>query len=303
MSDFNPEFPPNAGGFTELGIEPDDDWLMTANPELQHEAMRVWFLSRYENPTNNTPYSTQEGGFMYIFGGPYDADDELTNRFGDVCPKEVIQAVIEDVESGGTIQWAPLHFTDYDTQFEYGTKTRGDAYVSFLQRLDESDELGAILLDEKNNEKLRQLLFGSLIGVLEAYLSETMLYWIAEDKSVFRRFVSTCVDFQKRKFPLSEILDRMDKLEAESRDYLQDLVWHRLDKVVPLMTSSLTITIPPIGTLMKYIVTRHDIVHRGGKTKKGESIVISTQVLIQLRSEVLSFVEAIESELNEQYPS
>lgn len=303
MSDFSPELPPDAGENTELGFEPDDDWISAAKPELRHEAMRIWFLTRFEDPANNTPYLGSEGGYMYIHGGPYDAEEELIGRFGHVCSEEAIQAVIEDVETDDIIEWAPLHHADYDAQFQYGAKIRGGPYQSFLQRLEEADELAAVRVDRQCQEMLRQLLYGSLIGALEAYLADTMLYWIAEEKSVFRRFVGTCKEFQKRKFLLSDILDRMDKLEDEVRTYLQDLIWHRLDKVAPLMTSSLEIAIPPYKKLMKHIVTRHDIIHRSGKTKDGQNVVISQKLLSEMRADALAFVEGIELELNEHYPT
>lgn len=303
MSDSNPELPPNAGRMTEMGFEPDDEWLMTAESELRHRAMEEWFTSRFEDPADSTPYISKEGGYIYIFGGPHDAKDELTFRFSHVCSEEAIQAVIDAVESGGTTEWAPLHSADYDAQFEYRADVRSDAYDSFLQRLEEANGLATLQVDLKSEEKLRQLLFGALIGALEAYLADTMMYCIEEDELVFRRFVSECKEFQRRKFPLSEILSRMHGLRDEVRDHLQDLNWHRLDKVIPLMKSSLNIAIPPFGTLMKHITIRHDIVHRAGKTKEGQRVDISKLVLNQLRTDVLAFVDDIELELSKHYPT
>jgi len=42
--------PPEAGSDTDKGFEPNDDWLATADKELQVEDMREWFLSRYCDP-------------------------------------------------------------------------------------------------------------------------------------------------------------------------------------------------------------------------------------------------------------
>ena len=302
IGDYRPELPPDAGQNTEFGFEPDDDWISAASPELQHKAMRFWFLTRYEDPVNNTPYMGSEGGYLYIHGGPYDAQEELNGRFGHLCSEEAIQAVIEDVETDDIIEWAPMHYADYDAQFEYGAIIRGGAYQSFLQRLKEADALAAAQVDRQCQKMLRQLLYGSLIAALEAYLADTMLYWVAEEESVFRRFVSTCEEFRKRKLVLSDILDRMDTLEDEVRTYLQDLVWHRLDKVVPLMTGSLGIAIPSIKKLMKHIVTRHDIIHRGGKTKEGQDVAVSAKLLSGLRKDVLAFVDGVEFELDERFP-
>lgn len=40
---------------------------------LQKEIMKQWFLKRYCDPIENTPYDSGEGGYQYIFGGPFDA--------------------------------------------------------------------------------------------------------------------------------------------------------------------------------------------------------------------------------------
>jgi len=270
--DYRPELPPDAGQDTELGFEPDDNWIKTTNPELRHEAMRTWFIARYEDPANNTPYMSSEGGYLYVHGGPYEAGEELINRFGHVCSDEEIQAVIDDVEANGNHEWAPIRHKNYDAQFAYEASIRGEAHQAFLRRLEEADGLAVVQVNEQIQKTLRQLLYVSLIVALEAYLADTMLYWVAEEKSVFRRFVGTCKEFEKRKFALSEIFDRMDALEDDVKAYLQELVWHRLDKVVPLMSGSLGIALPSIEKLMRHIVCRHDIIHRGGKTKDGKEV-------------------------------
>jgi hypothetical protein len=57
----------------------------------------------FENPAEHTPHESSEGGYLYIWGGPYEARDELFAEFGDYVPEDVI----EEIESGGTVDWAP----------------------------------------------------------------------------------------------------------------------------------------------------------------------------------------------------
>lgn len=172
MHDHRPELPLGAGQNTDLGFEPDDDWLRAANPELRQEAMRLWFLTRYEDPANNTPYMGSEGGYLYIHGGPFNAEEELGARFGHVCSEEAINAVINDVEAEGNFEWAPIHHSDYDTQLQYVPIAHGSAYRWFLQRLKEADELAALRADRQCREMLRQLLYVSLIVALARILHE-----------------------------------------------------------------------------------------------------------------------------------
>jgi hypothetical protein len=36
----------------------------------QIDYMRYWFSRNYEDPSNETPHSSEDGGFQYIWGGP-----------------------------------------------------------------------------------------------------------------------------------------------------------------------------------------------------------------------------------------
>jgi len=74
---------------------------------------------------------SSEGGYLYVHGGPYEAGEELINRFGHVCSDEEIQSVIEDVEADGNFEWAPVH-PNYDAQFAYEANIRGAAHQSFF---------------------------------------------------------------------------------------------------------------------------------------------------------------------------
>jgi hypothetical protein len=74
---------------TTINKEPDDtmigEWLDMGPPSeppnlgrIAHEAivdaMVEWFFNNFEDPVHHTPY---DGGYVWIWGGPYDARDEL----------------------------------------------------------------------------------------------------------------------------------------------------------------------------------------------------------------------------------
>lgn len=73
----------------------------------QIEYMLHWFGRNFEDPANETPYNSEEGGYLYIWGGPYDAAEELFDEFGDIVPETRIQEVIDEVEREGLTDWAP----------------------------------------------------------------------------------------------------------------------------------------------------------------------------------------------------
>ena len=271
-----PDLPPEAGTNTHLGYQVNHGWIEGAKAELRYQAMRIWFLSRYCDPAYDTPYNGKEGGYLYIYGGPYDASEELQGQFGGLLPDEEIQAVVEDVESDGILEWAPIHKEGYyDNKFQFVVNTCNEPFYNFSKRIEEVESLKSMQVDYNQQLLLYQLLFSSLITVLETYLQDTMSFWIDIDEEVFRNFVANCEEFKRKKLNLSEIFNRMDGIKNEVHIYLQELVWHRLDKVAPLMAGSLKIAFPSLEPLMKHILRRHDIVHRGGKDKDGNMLAIS----------------------------
>lgn len=66
-----------------------------------------WFRGMFDDPANEMPYESREGGFQYVWGGPYDAAEELGSEFGDIASDEVIDAAVSEVESDGIVEWAP----------------------------------------------------------------------------------------------------------------------------------------------------------------------------------------------------
>ena len=80
--------------------------------DAKRELMLQWFHSNYEDPAENTPFESAEGGYQYIWGGPYEARDELYAMFGDIVPENLIEEVAEQIERHGTFDWAPVQKGD-----------------------------------------------------------------------------------------------------------------------------------------------------------------------------------------------
>ncbi len=76
------------------------------------ESMVEWFFDNFEDPAEKTPHNSAEGGYQYIWGGPYDASEELYSHFGDVASEELIQAAVDQVQKDGLADWAPKHIGD-----------------------------------------------------------------------------------------------------------------------------------------------------------------------------------------------
>jgi hypothetical protein len=70
------------------------------------ELMVEWFLENFEDPAENTPWDGETGGYIYIWGGPYDAREELEEAFGDAATEQALEKATNEIEDKG-YDWAP----------------------------------------------------------------------------------------------------------------------------------------------------------------------------------------------------
>jgi hypothetical protein len=90
----------------ERGVTPSD--LKRMGRDRQREYMRHWFHRNFEDPANETPYNSREGGYLYIWGGPYSAHEQLFDEFGSLVSEDRIQEAANEIEGeDGIYDWAP----------------------------------------------------------------------------------------------------------------------------------------------------------------------------------------------------
>lgn len=133
----------------EIGITPSR--LKRIGKARQLEYLLAWFHRHYEDPAQETPYNSEEGGYLYIWGGPYDAREELDAEFGSFVSEQVIEEAVQDIESDGLTDWAPgLNHADHE-------RARDDWQAEQLERDDErlTLDLGAIIAMLEDGQKPR----------------------------------------------------------------------------------------------------------------------------------------------------
>ena len=83
-----------------------------------------------------------EGEFIYIWGGPYDAHKVLGDEFGDLVSENRIQEVVDLVQGDGSLDWAPT--------------SEHPVYLAAIARDDPEDE-GSVEETETIDDVLRRL--------------------------------------------------------------------------------------------------------------------------------------------------
>jgi hypothetical protein len=56
-----------------------------------------WFNSNYVDPVECLPFESAEGGYQYIWGGPYEAFEVIDGRFGGIASVDLIAEVADEL--------------------------------------------------------------------------------------------------------------------------------------------------------------------------------------------------------------
>ncbi|MFG6110240.1 hypothetical protein ACEU0G_000101 [Stenotrophomonas nematodicola] len=288
-----PELPPSA--YSDAGTsEINNDWLEDASPEEQASALLEWFQARFQDPAHETPYMSSEGGYIWIHGGPYDAKEELEERFSALVPDEVITFVAEHVEEvDGVWEWAPTDVIYYDEEQDLIVHDKDVP----LQRLEERMEaLMAVLTLQGASHAVdmaRSLAYAGVVSALETFLWETMAYWIQNDQETVRSLIEAHPDFRERKIRLGDIFGQFTSLEKQVRAHMQHMTWHRWDDAERFLELGLGIKAPSFKVFEEPTKIRHDVIHRSGHTVDGEPIAISNGQVHNLAEQVRRFASEV----------
>jgi len=115
------------------------------------EVIEAWFRQRYEDPVHRTPHDSGEGGYQYIYGGPYHARDVIDEQFYDLLPERWIDSVVEELEIEAHEWTETPSDDDYDDRresFVLGSAAERDLRSHVVKRF---DEVAAALADRPPN--------------------------------------------------------------------------------------------------------------------------------------------------------
>jgi len=88
--------------------------------EARIQAMVDWFFENFEDPAEETPYNGREGGYLYIHGGPFEAQDYIPDAFPNATEEEQVEA-IDRINADGP-DFAPagtrIHYPEEPDDFD-----------------------------------------------------------------------------------------------------------------------------------------------------------------------------------------
>ena len=108
------------------------------------------------------------------------------------------------------------------------SKTTFDSQLKSVEKLLELDT------DEETRFSLLVMLHGHVVAAVEAYLAATFIRKVTRSEELTKKLVETDPTFAKMKFTLKTIYEEHKTLKIRVASYLRDLIFHKLEKVMPM---------------------------------------------------------------------
>lgn len=277
-------------------FNPDMAWLRTAEADQQRIAIHGWFVARYCDPAQETPYNSEQG-YTFINGGPYDPREVLEQQFAGVVDDELIAAVADDLVGEVGEQWAPIRPhrpDDFDERYDLFLTEQNEPLARLEQRLVEGLELLDLQGTDAQMQQLRRLVFSSGVAALEAFLYETASYWVENDEDVVKALITQMQFFRDQPLKLGDIYDHHAALKEKVKGQFQSMVWHRWDTVAQIYAKGLKTRLPGLAQFDDALLKRHDIVHRSGLSKDGTPVIAERDEIEALFQAIRTFGKTTE---------
>ena len=264
---------------------------MDATDQLR--VMREWFLANYEDPAQSLPYESREGGYIWIDGGPYDPHEELSSKFHEFVPEAVIEELGDEL-SAECPEWAAQIDLSDDDPYGFDDIADPAGYFDEYQLAMESNRrLLTIDVSDGLQSTFYGMVFVNLITIMETYLSDTFIGLVPRSERFMRKFVATTPEFKDRRLSLAELYNSLDDISEISREYMRNVVWHRLAIVQNMYRDTLGVSFPEhLDDIYRAIIVRHALVHRNGKLEE-EHVVITKERVQELADKIDDFIRSI----------
>lgn len=169
--------------------------------------------------------------------------------------------------------------------------------LDIVKQLKESIQVSPIL-----NISLNTMIYAHIVAAVEGYLSASFIHTVLNSKILFNKLCLTDPQLKDLKFDISDLLTKDNFIEDHVSKYLNDVIFHRVDKIKLMFKSVLNHDFEDIGWFGKAVAIRHDCVHRAGITKERESVIIRDEEILLLINNAQNLVENLEKTLSELKP-
>lgn len=253
-----------------------------------------WFHDCY-TPADQLPKAANTEEPIFLNGGPFDPHEVLMEKFGNKY---------ELAKVGRAAEHAALRGTDFDLTENYDRLIsqserffeKQEPPLHFFRRsiVDISDMLDGLAGNAP--DVFVRMLFGNVISIIEAYLSDKFLHELSQSTDAKEQLVTQHPKFQERKLTLAQILENPNCVDDEIRFVLQQkIIWHRLTDVKMLYLKAFDIHVSDEKEWFeKAKETRHHIVHRNGRDFDGNVVALGQHHVRELIGQAENLIAYVE---------
>lgn len=226
-------------------------------------------------------------------------------EFDKGSPKEILNK-IEGLEDGCRVRISPWEFEDdeYENDPTWYHDTPYSQYYDFFKYSAREVEnmLKVEGMDASQHGIFLRLLFVQAVTIMETYLGDTLKALVFQEKDKLIKLLEFDEEMKKTKLTLADIVKDQNAIIDKVSEYLSELMYHNLAKIGILYKGILEIEFN-FGSeenkkkLFQAIKTRHDCVHRNGKTKEGDQV---SGIDEQYVEEILSIIEYLVDDIEDK---
>lgn len=225
---------------------------------------------------------SSEDGLVYC----YDVE------FAEDTPLQILKK-IKGLQGGRFVTLSSNFFDVYEDGLIDAVLNNRSPFDTFYAEILNTKKLIDVPLDSKLQSILYKQVFVTIIGLMETYLSDTLINKTLENEIFFENYIKSHPEFRARKFELREIFEQSQKITQTAKIVMLDTIYHKLPEVKETYISTFGIHFPSIQIMQKHVRDRHDIVHRSGERKDGTTIPLSADYLFELIQDTISFITQI----------
>lgn len=189
--------------------------------------------------------------------------------------------------------WEGLYEDQIDAYLE-----DSDAFGSFKKEIEKLRKLTTYpILDSDIEEIIFKQAYSAAITCMEEYLADTLINHVLTNDIYFRRFVESYKGFQSNNLSIAKIYKQLDGLKALVKNTLIKINYNGDKEVMTIFEAVFQIKTPSTKPLKEIIITRNDLVHRNGKTKEGDRILLDKVKIESTFQSVEKFISEIDKSI------
>ncbi len=143
------------------------------------------------------------------------------------------------------------------------------------------------------------MLHAHLVSAIEGFLAGVFIHNVTRSEDLIRKLVESDPEFSRRKFTLKEIYEKQSTMKLIVGNYLRDMIFHDLKKVIPMYKSVISHDFGNIEWLFDAVMIRHHCVHRAGYDKDHKPVNVTKETIITLLNNVWKLALSVEESIME----